>query len=276
MSHLLHGEKSSAEQNYFVSVGIFIAVYAAGTILPLNATPHYYNRMSRVWNWTEILLTLQGISFIVRTRNFKPRQAATALLLGAVCLVSLFRDPRTAEIIVTGICTAVTFYAGCILFELTAEENRSERIGVICGIRSFLFGAAVSVPLALVNVIYLSMSRPVHISDVLLSTVFALKPAIAEEVVFHFYLLAYAYFLLRKKPDSRTKTMYIYALLVIPRELLHYPDLFARSPGMAVLMTAVNCLLFGLPMAFLMKRKNLQAAVGMHWFVDFIRFAAGF
>lgn len=28
--------------------------------------------------------------------------------------------------------------------------------------------------------------------------------------------------------------------------------------------------------ALLVKKKNLQMAVGMHWFVDFVRFAAGF
>ena len=31
-----------------------------------------------------------------------------------------------------------------------------------------------------------------------------------------------------------------------------------------------------LPIALLMKKKNLQMAAGMHWFVDFVRFAVGF
>lgn len=37
-----------------------------------------------------------------------------------------------------------------------------------------------------------------------------------------------------------------------------------------------DSVLFGLPMALLMKRKNLQMAAGMHWFIDFVRFAGGF
>ncbi len=64
--------------------------------------------------------------------------------------------------------------------------------------------------------------------------------------------------------------------MIIPHELLHYPDLFIESPGLAVVMCILNGLLFGLPMALLMKRKNLQMAIGMHWFIDFARFVAGF
>jgi len=41
-------------------------------------------------------------------------------------------------------------------------------------------------------------------------------------------------------------------------------------------MSIVGSIVFGLPMAMLMKKKNLQMAIGMHWFIDFIRFAAGF
>ncbi len=70
--------------------------------------------------------------------------------------------------------------------------------------------------------------------------------------------------------------MCIYILLVIPHELLHYPDLFIESPGWAVVMSILGSVLFGLPMALLMKKKNLQMAIGMHWFIDFVRFFAGF
>ena len=108
------------------------------------------------------------------------------------------------------------------------------------------------------------------------SAAFALKPAIAEEVVFRFFFLSYAYYLLHGETKKRSLNVCIYILLIIPHELLHYPDLFTESPGQAIVMTIVGSVAFGLPMALLMKKKNLQMAAGMHWFIDFVRFAAGF
>ena len=115
-----------------------------------------------------------------------------------------------------------------------------------------------------------------NIRNILSSAVFTLKPAIAEEVIFRFFLLAYACCQLYGKVEKRFFNIYIYTLMIIPHELLHYPDLFIESPGFAVVMCILNGLLFGLPMALLMKRKNLQMAIGMHWFIDFARFVAGF
>ena len=125
------------------------------------------------------------------------------------------------------------------------------------------------------SVLYFSFTGQIRLGNVLHSAVFALKPAIAEEVIFHFFLLAYTYFIFSGKEENM-KYVYIYALLVVPHELLHYPDLFVKSPIMAIIMCVLNSVFFGLPMALLMKKKNLQMAAGMHWFVDFVRFAVGF
>lgn len=260
----------------FVPIGIFIILYIAGMILPIEATRHYYNYMARIWNWTEIAIVFLSVYYIIKAKVFQWKQAVTALLLGAVCLVSLFRDPRTADMIVTSICVTVSFYAACRLYELANMDNASVHVGIVGSIRYFCLGTVISIPLAFLNVFYFSLSRQIKIENVLSSAVFALKPAIAEEVVFRFFLLAYAYYLLRGKAEKHSANIFIYMLLIIPHELLHYPDLFVESPGQAVVMSLLGCLLYGFPMSLLMKRKNLQMAIGMHWFIDFVRFAAGF
>ena len=143
-------------------------------------------------------------------------------------------------------------------------------------IRYFGVGAVISIPLAFLNVLYFSLNRQIRVGNVLSSAVFALKPAISEEVVFRFFLLAYAYYLFRGKVMNRFWNICIYILLIIPHELLHYPDLMIKSPAWAVVMSILGSVFFGLPMALLMKKKNLQMAIGMHWFIDFVRFAFGF
>ncbi len=269
-------EEYSAGRMLYIFFGIFILFYIIGIVLPLEVTPHYYNFMSRVWNWTEILILLLAVYYIAKTKNFQWKQAVIALFLGSVCMVSLFRDPRTADSIVTSLCVMAAFYAACRLYELADVENISIHISIAGSIRYFVLGAVIAIPLAVLNVLYYSLSRQISIRNVFSSAVFALKPAIAEEVVFRFFFLSYAYYLLRRKTKKRFFNMCIYILLVIPHELLHYPDLFIESPGWAVVMSILGSVLFGLPMALLMKKKNLQMAIGMHWFIDFVRFFAGF
>lgn len=269
-------KKYSVDWKYFIFWCMFTLLYVIGIIIPLEITPHYHNFQSRVWNWTEILILLLAVYYIIRAKSFQWKQAVIALLLGAICLFSLFRDPRTVDIIVTSVCVIVTFYSACRLYELADIENVSIHIGIVKSIRYFGLGAVISIPLAVLNVLYFSLSRQINMRNMLSSAVFALKPAIAEEVVFRFFLLSYVYYLFRGKAETRLKNVLIYILLIIPHELLHYPDLFVESPGWAVVMSIVGSIVFGLPMALLMKKKNLQMAIGMHWFIDFARFVAGF
>ena len=269
-------KKYSVDWKYFIFWCMFTLLYVIGIIIPLEITPHYHNFQSRVWNWTEILILLLAVYYIIRAKSFQWKQAVIALLLGAICLFSLFRDPRTVDIIVTSVCVIVTFYAACRLYELADIENVSIHIGIVKSIRYFGLGAVIFIPLAVLNVLYFSLSRQINMRNMLSSAVFALKPAIAEEVVFRFFLLSYVYYLFRGKAETRLKNVLIYILLIIPHELLHYPDLFVESPGWAVVMSIVGSIVFGLPMALLMKKKNLQMAIGMHWFIDFARFVAGF
>lgn len=262
--------------NYFISFGSFLLLYMVGILLPLEVTPHYGNYMSRVWNWTEILILFCAAYYTFKARIFQLQQAVTALLLGAVCLAALFRDPRTTDILMTSVCVMMAFYAACRLYDLADVENVSLHQGIWKSVCDFGLGALISVPLAFLNVLYFSFSRQVHVENVLHCAVFALKPAISEEVVFRFFLLAYGSYLLHGITEKRFQNALIDILLIFPHELLHYPDMFLQSPFWAVAMCILGSLFFGLPMAACMRRKNLQMAVGMHWFIDFVRFTAGF
>jgi hypothetical protein len=41
-------------------------------------------------------------------------------------------------------------------------------------------------------------------------------------------------------------------------------------------MLVATCLLFGLPMAVLQVRRNLETAIAFHWWIDCVRFLFGF
>lgn len=269
-------KNSNKNQILLLPIGAFFLLFIIGLCIPLQLTPHYGNYTSRIWNWTEILIGLTAVYYIVRGRVFNIKQAVTSVLLGAVCLTALFRDSRYIDIIITSICVAAAYYGGCRLFEQSDEENRSIDIGIAGGIKYFILGAAISIPLAFINLFYFSLQGQISFGNFLFQAVYALKPAVSEEVIFRYFLLAYAYHLQRGKTAGRLSSICIYILLVIPHSLIHYPDFLLASPMGAILMVVLNSVVFGFPMALLMKRKNLQMAAGMHWFIDFVRFAAGF
>ena len=43
-----------------------------------------------------------------------------------------------------------------------------------------------------------------------------------------------------------------------------------------IVMLVATCLLFGLPMAVLQVRRNLETAIAFHWWIDCVRFLFGF
>ena len=49
--------------------GVFALLYMIGMTVPLEATPHYHNIMSRIWNWTEILILLAAVFYIIDRKS---------------------------------------------------------------------------------------------------------------------------------------------------------------------------------------------------------------
>lgn len=262
--------------SFIIPLAAFLLLFIVGISLPLQLTPHYGNYMSRIWNWTEILIALTATYYIIQSKTFHLKQVIKSILLGAVCLVALFRDPRYIDIIITSICVAVTYYGACRIFDSLDTENHSIDIGITGSMKYIILGAIISIPLAILNVLFFSLQGQITFGNFLYAAIFALKPAISEEIIFHYFLFALAYHLLHGKVSERFFTIYVYILLVVPHTLLHFPDMLLSSPMNAIVLFILQSIVFGFPMAFILKRKNLQMAVGMHWFVDFIRFAAGF
>jgi membrane protease YdiL (CAAX protease family) len=104
----------------------------------------------------------------------------------------------------------------------------------------------------------------------------ALSPAIHEEIVYRFFVLALVLHLLKSSASPRLAMIVAVFLAIVPHSLNHLPDLFLENPAMGLFMLTATSLLFGLPMAILQIRKNLETAIAFHWFIDFARFVLGF
>jgi hypothetical protein len=187
-------------------------------------------------------------------------------------------DPSLSWGLQEGMGVWVCFLAGGILFKKQEAISVPAFQPPLAGIgKSILLGILFAIPLAVINNLYFYLNAgTIHWQNVFYSAFEALSPAIHEEIIFRFFVLALCLDLLKSSTSPRWATVIAVFLAVVPHSLNHLPDLFLENPVMGLMMLTVTSLLFGLPMAILQIKRNLETAIAFHWFIDFVRFLFGF
>ena len=254
----------------------YLGLYAINFWIPLAQT----NYTTRIWDWSLTALTLVALSVVAaKRRNLETGTLLLGLVLAAISAYSYSLDvPSLWGSLREGLAVWVCLLGGVALFRdlktqvVPAFQPPLANIG-----RSLLFGVAVALPLAAVNNLYFYLNAgEVRFTSVFYSAFEALSPAIHEEIVFRFFVLALSLSLLKGIGTPFLRMFTAVFLAVVPHSLNHLPDLFMQNPLMGFAMLAATSLLFGLPMAWLQIRRNLETAIAFHWLIDFIRFLFGF
>lgn len=256
--------------------GAYAALYALNFLLPLHA----WSYAARIWDWSQWALTLTALAVLIARRSsLRTGPVVLGLALGA--LASLARSlhaPGLWEGVGTFASVAACYLAAVVLFEsdatpgVRAFQPPSKRIA-----RSLLLGTAAAVPLAAVNNLYFYVNAGgMQFQNIFLSAFEALGPGVYEEIVYRFFVLALSLGALKPSASPRLALGISLGLAVVPHSLNHLPDLFLQNPLMGFIMLAATSLLFGLPMALLQVRRDLESAIAFHWFIDFARFWFGF
>lgn len=264
----------------WIGVGLialaYLFLYSMNFWLPLV----WSNYTTRIWDWSQMTLTLVAVLvLIVRRQNIPTRVLLLGLTLGTISGVShSLHNPDLSGSLKEGLGVLICLVAGMALF----RDVRQGVVPVFQGswelvARSMIVGIVLAVPLAVFNNFYFYMnSGSIQFVNWFYSAMEALSPAIHEEIIFRFFILALVYDLLKNVPPSRWITVAALFLAVVPHSLNHLPDLFLQNPVMASALLVATSLLFGLPMALLQVRRNLESAIAFHWFIDFARFLFGF
>jgi hypothetical protein len=249
---------------------------AANYWLPLDNG----NYTSRLWSWSQAALMVGAVVTLIGLRKLPDvRVMAVGLVLAAASAAAhALHDPNLAWSLQEGFAVGVCFVAGVLLFErqgagaVRAFEQPPAGLG-----RSVLFGCLLAVPLAFINNVYFYLNAgPVEFENLFGSALAALSQAIHEEVIFRYFVLAVVFHLLGPGAARRPALVAALGLAIVPHSLNHLPDLFLTNPAMGLAMLVATSLLFGLPMAVLQVRRNLETAIAFHWFIDFARFSFGY
>ena len=143
--------------------------------------------------------------------------------------------------------------------------------------RSLGLGVLLGIPFAILNVLLFVFvnGQPIVPEDVITMAIMALKPAIMEEMAFRLLFMGLAIVVLAKYLPKRIAIPSAIFMAIVFHSAAHVPDLLVNSPVMALAMVVITSLLFGLPMALLAYRRDIETATGFHWVIDAIRFTLG-
>ena len=269
-------KRSLGWMGVFLVALTYVFLYGMNLWLPLD----WSNYTSRIWDWTQAILTLVALAVVIMKRqNLSVGLLLSAFALGTISGLShLLHDSDIWGSLKEGFGVLICFSGGAAIFRNLRQhvvltfQGSWVQIG-----RSLLIGMALAIPLAAFNNFYFYMnSGSMQFTNWFYSAIEALSPAIHEEIIFRFFVLALVYELLKEMPPSRWITVAAVILAVVPHSLNHLPDLFLQNPVMALVLLVATSLLFGLPMAMLQIRRNLESAIAFHWFIDFARFLFGF
>lgn len=256
---------------------IFIIIY----ILSIKVTQSKNDGlfMYRAWMWTEYLIGIA--SFIVIAIKFKYIKAEfifPAIVLTFISSVSLFNRSDIGTTIKETIILFSSFVAACLLskgnnnIKSSLVENNFKKATL-----SLVLGAFISIPLGIINFLYFKNTTGyLNWQNPITSAFLALQPGIAEEIVFRFFIMNVFITILSKYIDKKSTAAISVFLGVVPHSLCHFSELWIASPINAIVMLMVTSLLFGLPMAYLQYKRDLETAISFHWCIDFIRFLGGY
>lgn len=224
-------------------------------------------------------------------RHLRPGDWLAAAALGALVGVGmrfatlfspypffgLVRD-NTGQAFLRGALTCIAALGGLVVMrqggpvQLAAAngEWRKSR-------RNALFGLAVGLPLAALNVVALQMTAGHGIvwQNPFVALLDALQPGVVEEVVYRFGAWSLLWLMLRRSLSQQAAPVAgLLALLI--HNYAHLDALLAESPLVALGMGLVMSIVWGLLPFFLARRRSLEAAIAFHWIQDAARFWAGF
>ncbi|MGD8902747.1 MAG: hypothetical protein PVH95_06710 [Anaerolineae bacterium] len=281
--HMLQGESLSTTREHvagWIGIGLmallYAGLYASNLWFPLS----HGNYTMRIWNWSQLALAATALLALVLRRSFvKPRTLLIGLALGVLSGLShSLKDPSVWSNALEGGIVWIGFMGGVALFQdLEASRVVAFQPPVVRTGRSLLIGIAAGIPLAVINNLFFYLTTgPVDFRGIFSSAFEALNPAISEEIIFRFFVLALCLNLLEGSHSPRLALTAAVILAVVPHSLNHLPDLFLENASMGLTMLVATSLLFGLPMALLQIKRNLETAIAFHWVIDFMRFLFGF
>lgn len=201
-----------------VTAGIIIVysvLYALNYRIPLEVS----NLTSRVWNWSQTALSVTAIVVILlRWKQLTLRPVLIGLALGLVSAISHWQhDPYIFWCGQEGLAVLFCFVAGVLLFKKSSVKVSAFDTSPAMQWKNAGMAVLFALPLAILNNLYFYQSTgTIQFKPLLESALEALSPAIHEEIIFRFFILALVFASFGSAANNRWVTVLAVILAVVP------------------------------------------------------------
>jgi hypothetical protein len=162
------------------------------------------------------------------------------------------------------------FTGGALLLKYTGLGHvRLLESKTALAIKGFLFGSVMAIPAALLNLLGNLQGLDTWIVH-WWQPLYALVPALAEETWARLFLVSFCYAILRPVTNLQPHRAVVVAVLV---------SMFAHGyghTGIDPVGILIGSVLYTLPVALLLVKRDFEHSVGYHFLIDFFRFIAAF
>lgn len=262
--------KSGLSKIWFLFVVYFIIF-----ILNFNF-PISNNSTSDMWFWFGIYTLLISIYLIIKNGFPAKKYIYISLLLSVLAYlayVSLGYYYSISQVI--GFIS--TFLSTNAIFTINhkygmnvpAFLKSSKKGGVV---KSILIGVIVGAIWGVINFLLMKGSNEINISIRFSYLLISLSPAIIEEVVDRGLFYALALHILNGEIKNKKEEFVLWFMMIVPHVLPHMPGYYMDGIISGIINTVIVCLLFGLPFAFLQRKRDIFSAMIAHGMIDLIRF----
>jgi hypothetical protein len=239
-------------------LGAALATFIVGLMIGTGAAP-------------VLISGLTGLGLIlVWRRDLNQRLLFAGAGVGLVCGLGilLLGNGDLSWAVFSGLCLPPSFISGILLLKRTGLARCRWMEGdLVPGLRSFLWGCALALPGALLNLLGNLQGGDSWVRHAW-QPLFALIPALGEETWARLFLTTLCYAVLR--PVSSYHPRWAVGVAVLIGALVHG---FGHT-GIDLFGLIIGSLLYGLPSALLFIKKDFEHAVGYHFLIDFVRFIA--
>ena len=225
--------------------------------------------------WLELSSLSLIVSIVLLTKNHFPKRR-DLFLAGILTLLYLVSNIYrfNAFTVIQGIILFLSCCATCSVFaeyrknSLHWIQNEKKRdvvisilIGIMCGI---LWGT--------INYFLMRGSNPVVETNVFKAMIYALNPAIMEEIAYRCVFFAFCLNMTGGELESRFEKFTGWCMMIVPHILPHV--LFSITEGILswLVYFVLYIAIFGFVFAFLQKKRDIGSAMIAHGIVDWIRF----
>lgn len=226
---------------------------------------------SMMWLILDVCVLILSIIILIKNNVPRKNQILISLLFG-ILMFAAYQGISFSSIkvfLTTLLCSLAMFSIFNLYEKNSLKILKSNELKSI--LVTIMLGLIVGVVLGGINLFISGKTLNFEIS--ISYFLVALSPGIYEEIALRAFIYSLCLYMLKGEINTKFKKFTCYFMMTIPHVMIHTPDQFVNQGViLGIMAMLILTLLFGIPFAFLQKKRDITSAMIGHGLVDVIRF----